>query len=141
MPCNPRHTPKTGSVRPHALVDQLRHAEFLGRAWPRRDEDQIGIKLGEDALGIAQAPRAAAVARPRSAHRHHLRSRLSHVVAERVDEGVAVVDKEHPLALPRSRDLRNLILGIVGTDHRVDKGFGLGPRLALLGVGVRIAEE
>ena len=134
------HT-KNRQPAPHAFVDQLRHAEFLGRAWPRRDEDQIGIKVGEDALGIVQAPRTAAVARPRGAYRHHLRSRLPHVIAERMDERVAIIDKEHPLALARGHDLGAFLLGVGGTGHRVDKGLGLGPRLTLFSVGVRVAKQ
>ena len=56
-------------------------------------------------------------------------------------EGVAVIDEEHPLALPRGRDLGALLLGVGGTGHRVDKSLGLGPSFALLSVGIRVAEQ
>ena len=43
IPCSPRHTPNTGMPALRRVLHQLRHAEILGPARARRDQDHVRL--------------------------------------------------------------------------------------------------
>mmetsp|Transcript_15724 Transcript_15724/g.23114 ORF Transcript_15724/g.23114 Transcript_15724/m.23114 type:complete len:727 (-) Transcript_15724:225-2405(-) len=121
------------------LVDGGLEVEVVRVAWTRGEHHQVKLLLVQQPECVGSGAAGEDVG-----------AGLAEVVAQGVHEGVLVVDQQHPLALPRQREvvlvglaplLRGLGLPRVGADDGVDLSQGLELGLLLLGVRHAVKQQ
>ncbi len=115
MPCNPRHTPNTGTPSFAAWRTSSGTPKSLGRPGPGENQNQRGLQALDQ------------IEREAGAIRHHFGAGLARVIRQRVDEAILVIDQQQRTPPPSSVDRHVARLARRRRVERAEESGGFEP--------------